>query len=172
VRTRVASCWLVVAGGRGRLRASCLRPATSNQQPATACPGFTFIEVLCALLVMAIVIPAIVRGVTLSLTAANLARHRTEASGLAQTELSNILASESWQNGNGSGDFAPDSPGYTWKSAVAAWPGDTSGAGLDEIDVTVTWTDRGRPQSVTLSSLAYPRNQGSTATTSSGTATQ
>jgi Tfp pilus assembly protein PilV len=127
------------------------------------------IEVLVTLLVMAIVIPAIMRGLTLSTLAASEARHRTEASGLAQSELSQIIASESWQNGNTSGDFMPDWPGYTWQLASAPWPGDTSGAGLDEIDLTVTWTERGKPQSVTLCSLAYPRNQGSTSST---TATQ
>jgi prepilin-type N-terminal cleavage/methylation domain-containing protein len=134
--------------------------------------GFTLIEVLATLLVMSIVIPTVMQGIAIADRAADSARRRTEASGLAQMELATILATESWQNGSQSGDFNPDWPGYQWSSQVAAWPGDTVGAGLQEIDLTVSWTVGGRKSSLTLCSLAYARNVASASSSSSSTGTQ
>jgi len=131
--------------------------------------GFTLIEVISALLILAIVIPAIMEGITVADRAADASRHRTEASGLAQTQLATILSTESWQTGSQSGDFSPDWPAYSWKSDVAAWSGDTEGVGLDQIDLTVTWTERGKPASLKLTTLAYPRNVASSSASSSTT---
>jgi len=130
--------------------------------------GFTLIEVLCALILMAIVLPTMLRGISLLDRAADLARHRTEAAGLAQTELATIVSSNSWSTGNQTGDFSPDWPGYTWSSSVAPWSGDTEGAGIQEIDLTVNWTWHNQPESVVLSTLVYegrlPSNQQSSST--------
>jgi prepilin-type N-terminal cleavage/methylation domain-containing protein len=122
-------------------------------------PGFTLIEVLVTLLLIAIVIPTVMKGMTLGGKTADQARHRNEAVELAEGELGTILSSQSWQNGSQSGDFNPNWPGYTWESSVAAWPGDTAGAGLQEIDLTVKWTEGSQPASIVLSSLAYARVQ-------------
>jgi Tfp pilus assembly protein PilV len=130
------------------------------------------VEVLAALMLMAIVIPAIMQGVVIAGRAADSAQHRTEAAGLAQSEMATILATESWQNGGQSGDFSPDWPAYSWKSQTGAWAGDTVGAGLQEIDLTVNWIEHGHPASLTLSTLAYTRNVAPTAAGSSSTATQ
>jgi len=127
--------------------------------------GFTLAEVLAALLLMSIVLPSIMYGVTLAGKVADQSRRRTEAAGLAQMEMATILANQTWQNGNQSGDFGTDWPDYSWTANAAAWPGDTEDAGIDEIDLTVTWTVGGKKNSVVLCSLAYPRG------TSSATAT-
>jgi prepilin-type N-terminal cleavage/methylation domain-containing protein len=130
--------------------------------------GFTLIEVLSTLLLMAIVIPVIMRGITYAQKAADSGRHRAEAAGLAQMEMATILATTSWQtSGSQSGDFSPDFPEYKWESQAAPWPGDTVGAGLDEIDLTVSWGSGNQHQSITLCTLAYPRNASATSSTSS-----
>jgi general secretion pathway protein I len=134
--------------------------------------GFTLIEVLAALMLIAIVIPAVMQGITVAQHAGDSARRRTEAAGLAQTQLATILAMESWQTGSLSGDFSPDFPNYQWKAQVAAWPGDTTGAGLQEIDLTVSWMLGGRENTVVLSTLAYPRNVAFTSSSSSSSSTQ
>ena len=133
--------------------------------------GFTLIEVLAALMLIAIVIPAVEQGITIAQRAGDESRHRTEAAGLAQSEMAMILATSSWQTGNQSGDFSPDWPGYTWTSQVAAWPGDTVGAGLSEIDLTVNWSSGGKQNHIILNSLAYTRNTATAAAGSSSTAT-
>jgi prepilin-type N-terminal cleavage/methylation domain-containing protein len=121
--------------------------------------AFTLVEVLATLMLMAIVLPSVMKGITLATAAADMARHRTEAAGLAQSELAQILASQSWTNGEQTGNFAPDWPDYSWATTVSTWAGDSTGAGLQEIDLKVTWAYRSRQESVTLSALAYQRAQ-------------
>ncbi len=116
--------------------------------------GFTFVEVLVTMMLLAIVMPAIMKGVSLGIMAASDAKRRTEASGLAQEKLSEIVAAQTWTSGNLSGDFSPNWPGYQWQATVQAWPDDTTGTGIQEIDLTVTWQSRGKPSSLTLSTLA------------------
>jgi general secretion pathway protein I len=125
--------------------------------------GFTLVEVLAATLLIAIVLPSIMEGVSVATRAATTARYRNEATTLAQEKLSEVLATNASQTGNLSGDFSPDWPRYQWNATVQAWTGDLTGAGLQEIDVTVSWLDRGRQDSITLSTITYP-NQTETST--------
>jgi prepilin-type N-terminal cleavage/methylation domain-containing protein len=127
--------------------------------------GFTLIEVLVTLLLIGIVIPALMHVITISASAGKQAADRTQASELAKSQLAIIVAGNQWQNSNNlSGDFSPDWPQYSWKAAVQPWSQDTSGMGINEIDVTVTWIDGIHERQVMLSSLAYPRSS-STSTT-------
>ncbi|HEX4053970.1 MAG TPA: prepilin-type N-terminal cleavage/methylation domain-containing protein [Tepidisphaeraceae bacterium] len=122
--------------------------------------GFTLIEVLVTLVLIGIVLPAIMHGVTVAMAAGDSARHRNEATELAKSELAQIIAGSQWSNAtNLSGDFSPDWPGYQWKATVYPWDQDTSGMGIQQIDLTVTWQERGHPESLTLTTLAYPRGQ-------------
>jgi len=129
------------------------RPIQTRQR------GFTLIEVLAALLLMAIVLPSVMKGISVATQAASSARHRTEAAGLAQAQLAEIVASQQWQNGNLSGDFGAQWPGYSWKATVAAWPLDNTDLNIDELDLEVSWIDRNQPNSVTMSTLVYARTQ-------------
>lgn len=122
--------------------------------------GFTLIEVLVTLMLIGIVLPTVMHGLALSGAAADSARHRTEAAGLAQSQLALILAGQTWQNGNQSGVFT-DWPDYSWQMSAAPWSGDTIGVGLQEIDMKVSWSERNHPTSITLSTLAYPRTSSS-----------
>jgi prepilin-type N-terminal cleavage/methylation domain-containing protein len=122
--------------------------------------GFTLIEVLVTLLLIGIVLPAIMHGVTLAMAAGDSARHRNEATELASSQLAQIVAGSQWVNATSlSGDFSPDWPGYQWTATVQPWDQDTSGMGINQIDLTVTWQERGQQQSLTLTTLAYPRGQ-------------
>jgi len=115
--------------------------------------GFTLIEVLAALLLIAIVLPVVMQGLSLASAAAGSARRRTEAAGLAESKLNELVATGSWQTGNVSGDFAPDWPEYRWEAALSTYSSDSSGQSLEEIDLRVMWTQRGREESVALSTL-------------------
>ena len=86
--------------------------------------GFTLVEVLVTLLLLGIVLPTIMRGVALASTVASDAHRRTEAAGLAQAKLAEIVADDLWESGNLSGDFSPDFPQYRWQASVQAWAGD------------------------------------------------
>ena len=144
---------------RGVVIVGTRRTSAAAKRGNRARRGFTLIEVLAALLLMAIVLPSVMRGISTATQAAAAARHRTEAAGLAQAELAQIVASQQWQNGNLSGDFGAAWPGYSWKATVSAWQQDNTDENIDEIDLEVQWMDRNRPDSVTFSTLAYPRVQ-------------
>jgi len=121
--------------------------------------GFTLVEVMATLVVLGIVMPGIIAALTLATRSADIAKHRNIAALLAQQQLSQILIGNEWQNGNESGNFGTQFPEYSWSSNVYAWPEDTTGAGLQEIDLTVAWTEFGHPQSLTVSTVAYLRVQ-------------
>ncbi len=125
--------------------------------------AFTLIEVLATMLLMAIVLPAAMEGISLATRAADDAHRRTEAAGLAQEKLADLIAEGTWQGGILSGDFsALGWPQYTWQAAVNPWSLDPTDVGLQEIDLTVSWTARGRTQTITLSTLTYLRGQETT----------
>ena len=82
---------------------------------------------------------------------AGSAKHRTEAGSLAEAKLADLLATKEWQNGDLSGDFEPDWPGYRWVAEVREWEGAT----LQEVEVRVLWMRRGRERSVSITTLGY-----------------
>lgn len=128
--------------------------------------GLTLIEVLATMLLMVIVLPVIMHGISLATTAASTSRHRNEATTLAESKLSELLATGSWQSGNLAGDFNPDWPDYQWTAQVQNW----TEPDVQELDVNVMWTARNEQQTLTLSALVYPyAAPGSTSTSTSST---
>lgn len=87
--------------------------------------GFTLVEVLAALMLVAIVLPVAMRGVTVATAAASSARHRNEAAALAQSKLDELLANmqvqQSQMNSSMSGDFGADWPEYQWSAELGTW---------------------------------------------------
>lgn len=121
--------------------------------------GFTLVEVLVTLMFLAISLPAIMQGISLATKVGAQTVHRTEAAGMAQSKLAEIVSTGEWQNGNLSGDFGTDWPAFRWEANVQPWAQDTTDASIQQIDLSVFWTDLGKQQSVTLSTLAYVRGQ-------------
>jgi type II secretory pathway pseudopilin PulG len=111
--------------------------------------GFTFVEVLATMTLLAIVLPSIVAGVTASLSAAGLARQRAQAAGLAQSKLADLAAEGQWQFAQQGGDFAPQRPEFRWSAQVGDWDGST----LRQLDVVVSWRHRGMDYDLRLSTL-------------------
>ncbi|MGA3066684.1 MAG: prepilin-type N-terminal cleavage/methylation domain-containing protein [Tepidisphaeraceae bacterium] len=121
--------------------------------------GFTLVEVLVTLMFLAITLPAIMQGISLATKVGAQTVKRTEAAGLAQSQLAEIVSTGQWQNGNLSGDFGAQWPSFRWEANVQPWAADTTDASLQQIDVTVFWTDLNKQDSVTLTTLAYAREQ-------------
>jgi type II secretion system protein I len=120
--------------------------------------GFTLIEVLVTLLLIGIVIPAIMHAITAAAAAGNSARHRNDAASLANSQLASIiLAVSQGQNPNLTGELEQDGFNYYWQATITPWNQDTSSMGIQDIDLTMKWTDGGRNESMTVSSLAYNR---------------
>ena len=128
--------------------------------PVTGLPmarrkAFTFVEVLVTMSLLAIVLPTVMEGVSMSLGAAGLAKQQSQASGLAYGKMTELLTEEQWDHPSLSGDFAPDNPEFRWTAQLTEWDGAT----LQQLDVTVTWIYRGRDRSVTLSTLVNTGGQ-------------
>lgn len=114
--------------------------------------GFTLVEVLAAIMLIAIVLPAVMKGISVALSIAGTVRMRTEAVGLAQEKINEITTTGDWQS-DSSGDFSPDHPEYQWSSNATTWDGDEEGTGIEILQVHVTWMQRGQQQEVVLSTL-------------------
>ena len=100
-------------------------------------------------MLLGIVLPSVMSGLSLSLGIANQARHRSQAGQLCQSKMAEIIADKQFDQTSQSGDFGSDYPGYAWTAQVAP----TEDAKLSQLDVTVTWQLRGRQYDVTLSTL-------------------
>ncbi|HEV8377776.1 MAG TPA: type II secretion system protein, partial [Tepidisphaeraceae bacterium] len=59
--------------------------------------GFTLLEVLATLILIGIILPAVMGGISLATAAAGEAKHKVEAVSLAQTKLSELLATTQYQ---------------------------------------------------------------------------
>jgi prepilin-type N-terminal cleavage/methylation domain-containing protein len=117
--------------------------------------GLTLVEVLATLVLVAIVLPVTMKGVTLSMQSAARARHMTEAAQLAESKINEMLVLRDTMYLSGSGDFGQDWPEYRWTSTAAA-----ANYGVYEVTVTVSWLERGSERSVSMSTLVYPAVQG------------
>ena len=113
--------------------------------------GFTMVEVLASLVLVAVILPVAMKGVSVAMGAADLARERVEAAGLAEAKLNETLADGSWQSGDQADDYGTERPGWGWALTVEDWSGTT----IQQVEVAVTWTSRGRERSVAIATLAY-----------------
>ena len=123
------------------------------KQPRSASRGrraFTLIEVLATLVVIGIILPVAMHGISLAVLAAGNARASAEASSLAQAKLSELSATTDFFPGSMSGDFGPDHPEYQWQVQTSSID-----LGLEEMTVVVSWAARGQTRSVSVSTWAY-----------------
>ena len=95
--------------------------------------GFTLLEVMIAMAILAAALVAIFQMQSQSISMASETRFMTTASLLAQSKMADIEAGTSLANQSQKGDFAPDYPEYAWSIQVA----DTQIAKLKRIEVNV-----------------------------------
>jgi len=79
--------------------------------------GFTLLEVIAAMAIMAIVLLAVYRLHAQTISMSGAVRFYSLAPLLAQTRLAAITIDPDSRN-SGSGDFGMDYPGYTWQVTV------------------------------------------------------
>jgi prepilin-type N-terminal cleavage/methylation domain-containing protein len=118
---------------------------------ARSAAGFTLVELLATLVLMGIVLPVAMHGLSVCLDTAAHARSQAEASALAETKLAECVTGGQWTDAESEGDFGDEWPGYRWAAQTEAW----EDSRLREIDVLVTWTRHGKDYGVTMSTLVY-----------------
>jgi len=126
--------------------------------------AFTLVEVLVSLSILAVLLPAIMYGLSLESRMAAAARNRTQAASLGSQKLNDILANFPTDGlAQTAGDFADQGPQFSrfkWSAALNDFQSDTADgvtATLQEIDLTVTWQESGQDRSLLLSSLVYQK---------------
>jgi prepilin-type N-terminal cleavage/methylation domain-containing protein len=85
--------------------------------------GFTLVELLAAMLFMAIVIPVAVQSMLLINRVGVTAQRKRVAVELAERTLTETIVTEQWLEGNRSGAFE-DHPAYRWELTVEPWSED------------------------------------------------
>jgi general secretion pathway protein I len=95
--------------------------------------GFTLMEVMIAMAILAIALLAVFQMQSQSISMAGEARFKTTASLLAQSKMADLEAAETLISQTQKGDFAPDYPEYAWTTQVT----DTQIAKLKKIEVHV-----------------------------------
>ena len=120
--------------------------------------GLTLVEVLATIVMMAIVLPAAMQGISLCMATSVAARQRSEAAALAESKLAELIATGDWQFGGQSGDFGEAWPDYHWTAAAADWASDPT---MKQLDVSVTWTSRREEKEIVLTTLIYNSEQAS-----------
>lgn len=96
--------------------------------------GFTLLEVMIAMAILAIALVAVYRSQSQSVSMAGEARFLTTASLLAQGKMADVERMNPQNLADASGDFGEDFPHYAWRIEVK----DTALPYLKKIDVTVT----------------------------------
>ncbi|CAB1068122.1 hypothetical protein D1AOALGA4SA_240 [Olavius algarvensis Delta 1 endosymbiont] len=113
-------------------------PASSIQHPAS---GFTLLEVLIAMAIMAVVLVSVYRLHSQTLTMTTTNRFYTQAPLLAQSKMAQLEAASSDLVSGDSGDFGDNFPGYAWSVSTEDVSSEALGEAADDlkrIDVTVS----------------------------------
>ena len=96
--------------------------------------GFTLLEVMIAMAILAIALVAIFQMQSQSISMSTDSRFMTTAALLAQSKMVEAEAESTLTNRREDGDFGPDYPQYIWHLEV----GDTQLQQFKKIEVTVT----------------------------------
>jgi general secretion pathway protein I len=113
--------------------------------------GFTFMEILATMVLIGLILPVAMKGISIATALASDSIRRQEALGLAENRLAEVLLEEEWTGGAESGSYGDDWPGYTWTLEVTDW----TEPGLKQLDLTVSWEHRGHPRQICLTTLVY-----------------
>jgi prepilin-type N-terminal cleavage/methylation domain-containing protein len=119
--------------------------------------GFTLVEILATFVLIAIILPAVMEGISLSMKLGAKSKRQIEAAALAETKLAEFVLSGDYDSGNQSGEFDDDESGYKWSLEVEDWKEEDS---MQQLLMTVDWTDSaGTDHSVSLSTLVYTESE-------------
>jgi hypothetical protein len=131
-----------------------MNPNPSSIRARRPRAGFTFAEVLAALLFMAIVIPVAVEGVRIANLAGQVADRKSAAVRIAQNYLNELKATGQWQQGTLNGVVHEGVHEYRWNARVEPWNQiQRAPVSLRLLTVQVSFAVQGRPFDVRVATL-------------------
>lgn len=111
--------------------------------------GFTLIEALIAMTLLAVILPVAMQGISAAISLSTEARRRSEAATLARWKLDELVTTRVWISSQGSSRFEEPWSDYHWTLTAEDWQ---SGL-MTQLTVEVTWTARQKQQSVSMTTL-------------------
>jgi type II secretory pathway pseudopilin PulG len=128
-----------------------MKLATATNCDRTA--GFTLVEVLAALLFLAIVIPTAVEALHMATKAGEVAVRKSAAARVADRVLNESIVMTNWSGGSQNGTVTEGAVDYRWTLTSQTWPQDA----MQLLTVEVKYPAQGKDYSVTMSTLANPQ---------------
>ncbi|QQE11303.1 prepilin-type N-terminal cleavage/methylation domain-containing protein [Planctomycetota bacterium] len=114
--------------------------------------GFTLMEVLAALLLVALVLPTAMGGLSHVMTRLRISEKALLANRLAESQLQLLILEDEQTAFTSSGDFTDEGyPEIQWESDIQDWQDDI----VQEVTLTVTYLDRSQSKNIQLSTLIY-----------------
>jgi type II secretory pathway pseudopilin PulG len=120
--------------------------------------AFTLIEVLAALLFMAIVVPVAMQGLRVASQAGEVAQRKMIAARIGNKMLNELKVTGRLQNSGQTGVVQESGLAYRWSVKNESWTEDPL-VQMTVATVTVTFTAQGKPYDVRLSTLQAPLTQ-------------
>ena len=121
-----------------------------NRDEGARRDGFTIIEVLAAFVLIALIMPAVAKGISICVRAEAQGKALIEAATLADAKMNELIAYPEFEGQMLSGDFSPEHPEYRWTAASL-----TNSIYILEVVVVVTWTGISGEHSWSLSTFVY-----------------
>jgi type II secretory pathway pseudopilin PulG len=112
--------------------------------------GFTLVEVLAALLFLAIVIPTAVEALHVATLSGEVAVRKNAAARVADRVLNESIVMTNWNSGTQGGTVTEGAINFNWTLTSQAWPQDS----MQLLTAEVKYSAQGKDYSVKLSTLA------------------
>jgi len=123
------------------------------ESPTNSCrrSAYTLIEVLAALLLLAIVIPVALEALDTASLAGDVAARKGEAARIADDVLNQSVIATNWNFGTQTGTKKDGGRAFNWTVSSESWPQDSA---MELLTAQVRFSVQGRNYSVQLSTLA------------------
>ena len=115
--------------------------------------GFTLVEVLAALLFLAIVIPTVIEALHVATLSGEVAARKSAAARVADRVLNESIVMTNWSGGPQNGTVTEGAVDYRWTLTSQTWPQDA----MQLLTVEVKYPAQGKDYSVKLNTLANPQ---------------
>lgn len=129
-----------------------LQRTTFTWSAAKGARAFTLVEVLAALVFMAILVPVTMHGITIANRAGQVGDRKAAAGRIAERVLNELLVTEGMRQNSSTGQIEERNRLFKWTMRSEPWREDR----LNLVSVTVAFEVQGKEYDVTVSTLFDP----------------